>query len=390
VHGEHDQTKRDLIRAARDEFAAVGQAAFTMDGVAKRAFYSPGSLYGRWSDRIELLADLGCEVIRPDLVRDLDHIQDRDEAIAWVLDEGRPAMVLAGELLIAGHTNSALHDVAVDIWGALRGGLQRLLPPGMAWYVATIAIGGAMLDVIDLPGPTPPTGRVTWLSEACNIEEEARHTPRRASEAPEVDVPVVPPPIRSDPTAQALIQAAKSLLAEHGSEGISTRRVSAAAGVTTGAIYRRYDGRAALLSDVLLAELAPDRYEWTWELVRALASDDPYWSAADVMTRRLIATMQDEASQRVLLHIGVAARNDDALRAQVRERVLVAHRARTDMFMHLRNAGVTRDDVDPAVFAWGFQTLTVGLRVTQPLGIPIDVDAATIAMRAVMTGAAAR
>jgi hypothetical protein len=124
--------------------------------------------------------------------------------------------------------------------------------------------------------------------------------------------------------------------------------------------------------------------------VRALASDDPYWSAADVMTRRLIATMQDEASQRVLLHIGVAARTDDALRAQVRERVLVAHRARTDMFMHLRNAGVTRDDVDPAVFAWGFQTLTVGLRVTQPLGIPIDVDAATIAMRAVMTGAAAR
>jgi AcrR family transcriptional regulator len=96
-----------------------------------------------------------------------------------------------------------------------------------------------------------------------------------------------------------LIQAAQSLLAEQGAESLSTRRVSAQAGVTTGAIYRRYDGKGALLADVLLVALAPDRYEWTWELVAALASDDPYRAAADVMTAQLLAASRTEAEQRV-------------------------------------------------------------------------------------------
>jgi|DEB0MinimDraft_3_1074331.scaffolds.fasta_scaffold21821_2 AcrR family transcriptional regulator len=78
-----------------------------------------------------------------------------------------------------------------------------------------------------------------------------------------------------------------------------TRRVSAQAGVTTGAIYRRYEGKGALLADVLLVALAPDRYEWTWELVAALASDDPYRAAADVMTAQLLAASRTEAEQRV-------------------------------------------------------------------------------------------
>jgi len=187
----------------------------------------------------------------------------------------------------------------------------------------------------------------------------------------------------------ALIEAAQKLLAEHGVQGISTRRVSAAAGVTTGAIYRRYDGKAALLADVLLAALAPDRYAWTWELVAALASDDPYWGAADVMTEQLLAAARDTASQRVLLHIGVAARNDPALRTQVQERVLIAHRARRDMFARLIAAGVMRDDVDPAVLAWGFQSEPVGVRALLPLGIPLDTGAIASSMRAILTAAAA-
>ena len=389
MQGEHDPTTRDLIAGARAELAAVGQAAFTMDGVARRSFYSSGALYERWPDRADLLADVGREV-RDELARALADVPDAPAAFAWALDDARDLLALAGEILIAGHTNSVVRDVAVETWTTLREGLERTLPAGMAWYTAAVAIGGALLDVIGLPGPIPPTGRVTWLTEACTIEIAQRHVTLPGGASPGVDVPEVPLPVRSDPTALALIQAAQTLLAEHGAEGISTRRVSAAAGVTTGAIYRRYDGKAALLSDVLLAELAPDRYAWTWELVRALATDDPYWGAADAMTRQLMAAAEDEASQRVLLQIGVAARNDPALRKQVQDRVLVAHQARTDMFARLTEAGVMRDDVDPSVLAWGFQTEPVGVRVILPLGVALDEAAVTTSMRAILTAAAAR
>lgn len=389
MQGEHGQTTRDLIVGARDELAAVGQAAFTMDGVVRRSFYSSGALYERWPDRADLLADVGREV-RDELARALAGLPDAPAAFAWALDDARDVLTLAGEILIAGHTSPSVRAIAIETWTTLREGLERVLPPGMAWYTAAVAIGGALLDVIGLPGPRPPTGRITWLTEACTIEIEQLHVPLPGGASPGVDVPEVPPPVRSDPTAQALIQAAQTLLAEHGADAVSTRRVSAAAGVTTGAIYRRYDGKAALLSDVLLAELAPDRYAWTWELVRALATDDPYWGAADAMTQQLFAAASDEMSQRVLLQIGVAARNDEALRRQVQERILVAHRARTDMFARLAEAGVMRDDVDPAVLAWGFQTEPVGVRAILPVGIALDEAAVTASMRAILTAAAAR
>lgn len=388
MQGEHDRTTRDLLAGARAELAAVGQADFTMDGVVRRSFYSPGALYERWPDRADLLADLGREV-QSDLAAALNGLTDTAATIAWALDDGRDLIGLAGEVMLAGHTSDAVRPVAVETWSTLHAGLARVLPPGMAWYTAMVAIGGGLLDAIGLPGPTPPTGRVAWLVEACEVEREQRHVPRPGS-APHVDVPEVPGPARSDPTAQALIQAAQSLLAERGAEGISTRRVSAAAGVTTGAMYRRYGGKAALLSDVLLAALAPDRYAWTWELVAAFATDDPYWGAADVMTAKMLEAAHDEAAQRVLLQIGVAARNDAKLRAQVQERVLIAHHARRDMFVKAQEAGLMRSDVDPAVLAWGFQTEPVGVRVTLPLGIPIDEAAARSSMRAILTATAGR
>jgi AcrR family transcriptional regulator len=259
----------------------------------------------------------------------------------------------------------------------------------MAWYLSIVGLGDAMLASIDIAAPLPVGPRIRWLLDACDVEAMGLHVPRPGA-LTQADVPAVPQPARSDPTTLALIQAAQSLLAEQGAESLSTRRVSAQAGVTTGAIYRRYDGKGALLADVLLVALAPDRYEWTWELVAALASDDPYWAAADVMTAQLLAASRNEAEQRVLLQIGVAARTDTALRAQIQERVRVASEARFAMFDHLGNAGVIRADIDPAVLAWGFQSEPVGLRAIVPLGIPIDEQAATLSMRAVLTAAAAR
>lgn len=390
VHGEHDETAREILRGALGELAAVGQADFTMDGVVRRSFYSPGAVYERWSDRGDLIADVGRAHVLSIVVEGLERCGDASEAIGWVLDDGRRSVAVAGEVLLAGGTMAAVRPVALETWRALHEGLGRLLPPGMAWFMSAYAVGNALLDVIELPGPLPARGRVAWLTEACDVERGERRVLAQGRVAEDVDVPQVPLPARSDTTALALIHAAQTLLHERGAEGLSTRRVSAAAGVTTGALYRRYGGKADLLSDVLLVELAPDRYEWTWDLVQALAEDNPYWASADVMTGRFLAAAQDTVSQRVLLQFGVAARNDPGLRGQVHVRIHQAHQARRELFARFAEAGVMRTDVDPAVFAWGFQTLPVGARVLLALGVPLDGPAVATAMRAILTAAASK
>ncbi|MGA1480767.1 MAG: TetR/AcrR family transcriptional regulator [Candidatus Nanopelagicales bacterium] len=388
MHGEHNRATRELLEAARAELRDVGQAAFTMDAVARRAYYSPGAIYQRWPDRVSLLGDVGREVLA-DLEGALAGVGDAEASISFALDDGRDLLGLASEILIAGHTSTDIRDVSLAMWSALRTAMGRHLPPGMAWYLSIVGLGDAMLASIDIAAPLPVGPRIRWMLDACDVEAMGLHVPRPGA-LTQADIPAVPQPARSDPTTLALIQAAQSLLAEQGAESLSTRRVSAQAGVTTGAIYRRYDGKGALLADVLLVALAPDRYEWTWELVAALASDDPYWAAADVMTAQLLAASRNEVEQRVLLQIGVAARTDTALRAQIQERVRVASEARCAMFDHLGKAGVIRADIDPAVLAWGFQSEPVGLRAIIPLGIPVDEEAATLSMRAVLTAAAAR
>ncbi|MGA1502253.1 MAG: TetR/AcrR family transcriptional regulator [Candidatus Nanopelagicales bacterium] len=388
MHGEHNRATRELLEAARAELRDVGQAAFTMDAVARRAYYSPGAIYQRWPDRVSLLGDVGREVLA-DLEGALAGVGDAEASISFALDDGRDLLGLVSEILIAGHTSTDIRDVSLAMWSALRTAMGRHLPPGMAWYLSIVGLGDAMLASIDIAAPLPVGPRIRWMLDACDVEAMGLHVPRPGA-LTQADIPAVPQPARSDPTTLALIQAAQSLLAEQGAESLSTRRVSAQAGVTTGAIYRRYDGKGALLADVLLVALAPDRYEWTWELVAALASDDPYWAAADVMTAQLLAASRNEAEQRVLLQIGVAARTDTALRAQIQERVRVASEARCAMFDHLGKAGVIRADIDPAVLAWGFQSEPVGLRAIIPLGIPVDEEAATLSMRAALTAAAAR
>ncbi|MFM7598349.1 MAG: hypothetical protein ACKO70_08275 [Actinomycetota bacterium] len=69
------------------------------------------------------------------------------------------------------------------------------------------------------------------------------------------------------------------------------------------------------MSDVLVTQLGPDRCEWTWSLVQALASDDPLGGSAAVLANRMIEVAQDLPAQQVHLQVGVAARNDPGLRA---------------------------------------------------------------------------
>ena len=384
-----DSTTEGIRDAAIDELLAVGQSDFAMESVARRAFFSVGAVYKRWHDREVLLADLAQLRISPRIQTELGAATSAREAIDWVLDRGRESVLAASELILAGHTSPELRSVAVGVWNSLHAGLARLLPSSMAWYVATYAVGNALLGAIGVAGPDPATGRSQWLVDASDCGVPARVIPRAAVPIEAIGVPSVPEPQGSDDVAQSLIGAARMLLAERGAAATSTRDIAAGAGVTTGALYRRYLGKSGLLADVLLAQLQPDRYTWTWDLVQALASADPYSEAATVLAQRLIGTAGDTAAQRVLLQVGIAARNDPALRIQVTDRIKVAHEARVDMARTLTSAGLLRADVSPEVMVWGFQSIPVGVRATLPLGIQLSADEVGASMEALLRAAAA-
>lgn len=387
--GDRDATTWTLLAAARAELLAVGQAEFAMEGVARRGFYSIGSVYTRWPDREALLGDLGAEVVSPDIGEALRAASSPAAAIEWTLGDGRNDVLLASEILLAGHTMPHVRPASLRVWEALRTGLGAYLPEGVAWYVATYAVGSALLHALGIDGPDPATGRVQWLVDACATGTDPRARTVSMPRFDTLEVPVVPGPERNDEVAIALIGAARILLEAHGAAGTSTRGIAASAGVTTGALYRRYEGKSRLLADVLLTQLEPDRYTWTWGLVRALASEDPFSDAATVLANRLLVAAEDAPAQKVLLQVGIAARSDPELRAQIAERIRIAHTARVDMVRHFAETGVLREDVSPEVFAWGFQTIPVGVRATLPIGVSLDPEAVSAAMAALLRAAEA-
>src|SRR3954468_17875943 len=66
---------------------------------------------------------------------------------------------------------------------------------------------------------------------------------------------LVPPPARSRESLRKLLKAAAEVLGQHGVEGATIPRIAAHAGLTPGAIYRRFTDKDALFEAVILATL---------------------------------------------------------------------------------------------------------------------------------------
>lgn len=297
--------------------------------------------------------------------------------------EAMRTLSLVGEILIAGTHDSALGQIGSRLWSVAEGRLGGVLPPGMAWYAGVAGLGNAMLRVLGIHGPRPSREFRLLMTDA--VDGERASTPGGETggvELGRVELPRPPSPASGDDVSVALIEAARLLLRERGAERTTTRDIAAGAGVSTGALYRRYEGKSRLLADVLLHELQPERYEWTWELIRALAKDEPYVEAAEVLSDRILEMSGDLPSQAVLLQVGVAARNDESLRSQIRQRVDDAQAARLGIIETLVESGLMRPDLDCASLAWGFQAVPVGMRVLLCAGMPPDPPAVRAGMRA--------
>lgn len=381
--GRRGSTTTALLVSACEELIDVGQADFAMESVARRAFFSVGSVYERWPDRESLIADVAREMLANGIRERWGEAASADEAIRIVLDDEGRLMTLLGECMLATRTMPAVNEPARRAYADLRRALERWMGPGMAWYFATLGIGGALISLMGVRVSDPaacPVFADAVVAESAGDESSGRE----GTLVTGTQIPTVPPLSRSDPVALSLLEAARIVLAERGAGAARAREIASQAGVTTGALYRRYEGKSRLIADVLLLQLQPDRYAWTWDLLEAFDHADPYSAAAGVLSDRIEIMASDREGQEVLLQIGVAARNDEALRAEVGRRIADALDSRRGMIEQFAEVGLVRPDAAPAVLAWGFQAIPVGIRATLPLLGDLDDAEVKDAMRAML------
>ncbi len=144
----------------------------------------------------------------------------------------------------------------------------------------------------------------------------------------------------ADDTASRLIAAAAEVFAEKGYDGAGVAEIARRAGLTTGAIYSRFTGKAELLAAVIATHTGD-------EFDQLFAEHGFQGRAQDILNTvgSHLVTRESTPAQALLLEAFVAARRDPEVARLVREHL----EARATRMAGLIEAGKEAGLVDPAV-----------------------------------------
>lgn len=185
-------------------------------------------------------------------------------------------------------------------------------------------------------------------------------------------MPLVPTATGPD-TRDRLLAAALTVFERDGYEGARVADIARAAGLTTGAIYSRYRGKADLLLEAITAR--------TRDEVDALLEVTPGEEARFVLASlgRRLAERDDAAGPSVLVESLGAARRDPDLAEQVRASLARRERTLVELVERARAAGEIATDLDADAIARFCLSLAIGSLAVRTIGLPaIDPDHWTI------------
>ena len=163
-------------------------------------------------------------------------------------------------------------------------------------------------------------------------------------------------------TRERLIAAAIEVFADQGYDGARVADIARAAGLTTGAVYANYRGKAELLFDAIGARAGA-------ELDGLLAG------MGDGGTRALLEQLGDRLPEprstapALLVDAIAAARRDPELAALLRERLAKRESMLADVVVHAKRDGTVTDAVSTDAFARFAAMLATGALVFRSLGI---------------------
>ena len=120
-----------------------------------------------------------------------------------------------------------------------------------------------------------------------------------------------------DPTRVRLLDAAAAVFAEKGYDGAGVQEIARRAGLTTGAIYGRFTGKAELLREAIAHAHSTDELDELFDQHRFEGhASDICWSPAPTSSTAATPTVQ--RGDALLLEAFVAARRDPEIRDAVR------------------------------------------------------------------------
>lgn len=341
-----------VLAAASTQLRLVGPDALTVEAIAERAHVSVGFVYKHFASLNAIVRD----VVNAELPHAIANIPTADALPTTLLvppATSSERMPLEALLCLRRFpdTKSVVEPIITEF--AQRAGPLR----------CAVILG---CQAITLAGVTIPTADVKAL---ISLEARARGgfghvvmTGPPALVAHYLTKPH-PTPERSDPTAVRLRDATCELLTETFGRA-SLRDIAKKAGVTTGAVYRRYGSKDELIGDTIKSAVAANRTDWLEQFFAALM--DRTRGEPALILARVLATASTPGTEqaRQSIELLVAARSGPAARAALSQHYLAVVETRKAQFRALATTGLTQDPNSPAALAWALEVAPMGARLT--------------------------
>lgn len=379
VESRREHTTALIRKAAIEEFTEIGSRALTLRSVAGRAHISNGAVYQRWPDKAACITDL----VTNELPARTAAVRARWESPGHSLDElvredlTDPVQLrelrFMVECVLAARDEPALVPVVTTELRSLGQSFAARVPEGgripeIGWWATSTWLGQALLRTSACPVPaafvTAATSIMSTLGHAAQLVDEAALS--SPDHIPAVEAPIVGAD-SPDPTSQALLDAATMLITEGGATAAQARAIAGSAGVTTGALYRRFAGTSEVFAAAFRSGLEPNRYAWTDEFLDMVGRQD-FAGVAHVLAEFCKRIWTDRPVANRLLEFTVAAHTDAAVRAAIFSEMTRVAASRTQLFTALIDAGVIRRDLQADALAWLLQVPTVGMRLLASIG----------------------
>jgi TetR/AcrR family transcriptional regulator, repressor for uid operon len=169
----------------------------------------------------------------------------------------------------------------------------------------------------------------------------------------------------ADDTAARLVRAAIEVFAEKGYDGAGVAEIARRAGMTTGAIYSRFSGKAELLTEAIGASSSN-------ELERLFARSEYQGRVTDLLAAvgTQLVTEELDTNRALLLEAFAAGRRDPELAEVLRTRLTVTTVELGELVEESRANGLIDDEIDTAAVVQFAQAVGLGFVLLEAVDAP--------------------
>ena len=198
-----------------------------------------------------------------------------------------------------------------------------------------------------------------------------------------MSVNITPDVARADATRADLLAAAVEVFAERGYDGAGVAEIARRAGLTTGAIYSRYTGKAQLLLDAI-EHYAPSEIR---DLISGPArTDAPAEFLTDLGTRLVD---DNRISSGLLIEVFAASRREPEVAASLRSLFDQDDERLGELIAAGQAAGIFADDLPVDAVVRFCTALSLGMHMAASLGMSMpDSDDWALVLERVVAAAA--